>query len=222
MAARSASRKRWLHCSAASSEGAERCDPTSTSISSGKRSSTRHTRSARQTRARRRGSAMTTLHTPAWSRPFFILSVQPSRQQHVMPLPPMALSRGEEEAAMRDGRARCRMRRRRTRAPTRRGAAERPRVVVAGKTPRPKFRRVPDDGGAWACPNSTDGSRAPRRSPLATRPSPPAHRRLHASSTAHRSERYPLINRPVSEANMRTTLSRTRPLWPGCQRDPSG
>ena len=44
---------------------------------------------------------MTTLHTPAWSRPFFILSVQPSRQQHVMPLPPMALSRGEEEAAMR-------------------------------------------------------------------------------------------------------------------------
>ena len=37
---------------------------------------------------------------------------------------------------------------------------------------------------------------------------PPATRhRLHASSCAHRSERYPLINRPVSEANMLAAMS---------------
>jgi hypothetical protein len=104
LAARSTSRKRWLHCSAARSDGAERCEPTSTSMSSGNRSSTRQTPSAGpRAFGRRRGSETTTLHTPAWSRPFCIFSVHPSRQQQVMPLPPMALSR--EDGAMELGRA---------------------------------------------------------------------------------------------------------------------
>ena len=66
---------------------------------------------------------------------------------------------------------------------------------------------LPADAACMGVPKFYRWLSCARPTPLATCVLLSPSHRLHASSCAHRSERYPLINRPVSEANMLASMS---------------